>query len=159
MKKRNKIQIFFLIVDVSVILIALYLVYTGQFSVESLKRAILFLGIFSLYRFLGEFLALPTLRSNEFSLENIQKHQEVLNANKKSKILKKKIEGFILFLIDYHKLKFLMDIIFIIIYYNPFNLHFVFLQWIWKKVYYFLVFINGSKDILFKRYFGIDATF
>jgi len=65
MKKRNRIEIFFIVVDVLVIISAIILIYMNVFSWNVLKRAIIFLIIFSMYRYIGEYLALPLIRSHK----------------------------------------------------------------------------------------------
>ena len=116
--------------------------------------------IFSVYRLIGEFLGLPIYREKLGKLSDLLKNIPPVSPVPDTKfyLFEKILEKFALFLVDHPRLRFIIDLIFIIVYYNPFNLHFVFLQWIWKKFYYFFVFMNGNKDIFFKYFFNIDST-
>lgn len=158
--KIKLINYIFVIIDVMIVAFSMYLIYNGYFSWLIFIRALIILLIFSIYRLLGEWLGLPESRKDMFKTRDIKVMFENVLKNKKEREELGKYNKFEERLIKYilkKDNKWKLDIIFLVIYYNPLNWHWIIIQWIAVKLYYMKVWINGNKDVFFKKYFKIDS--
>lgn len=138
-----------IIVEVLLTIVAVILIFNGIFSVKMLIRAIFILVIMMVYKWMCHKIGisvgnhpLPKTRY-EFISKNID--------------LEGKVEKF-MYKPIFKKYPWILDIIYIILKYNPLLWMLQISRWINEKVYDVIVIINGNKDIFFKKHFKIDAT-
>jgi len=156
----------FYLLDAILVILAIYFIYVGKFSEIIFIRAIILLLLFSIYRWLCEWLGLPASRTNLFKFKKLEEFIDKILLRKKeiNKLGKyAKFSNFIrkFVLLDIFSKGnnyFIFDLVFIIFYYNPFNWHWLFAQWLHTKLFYFFVWLNGNLNIFLKRYFNFNFS-
>ena len=134
---------FKIIIEVLFLIIVIYLLLNGYFSVERLIRALIIMALMILYKYISTKLCQPQGEENK-------DYEKLADEQRWKK--KKKLENVIsLFISRFDSYPIIYDIIFILYKLIPWNWPNMFIIWWWEKWYDVRVIISSNMDIYYRK--------
>jgi len=141
-----------LMVELLLTIIGIILIYEGYFEIDILFRAIIILMLMMVYKWIGHKIGIVR-ETYKIDFDEILHSKERENSKK---VKERMIKIFSSKIFKKHKI--LYDIIFFAYFILfPWNWISYIVIYIYSKIFGIKVWINGNKDVLFKKYFNIDV--
>jgi len=141
-----------LIVELLLTIIGIVLIYEGYFDVSILIKALVILMLMMVYKWIGHRVGI-NIETHKIDFDEILHSKETENSKKVKERMVKIFSSKI-----FKKHKILYDIIFFAYFILfPWNWVSYIIIYIYSKIFGIKVWINGNKDVLFKKYFNKDV--